>query len=207
MKKDFKINKDLSDYPGFEVVYRGKMFEIIHFEGKSKIKFEVAVRAPGTRLIIETKKDDEIALLMTKEIRRETNGYDYRLPGGKVFDSLEEYDLSKKQKDDFYLMVENGAKKEGREEAGILSGQYELIHVSRDGASVEWDLFYFVVKNAVFGEQELEEYEKGNIDIVVLNAQEIFDKLVNREIQEGRSADVLWLWLKQNGFLKFKTED
>lgn len=205
MGKELSIKQNnLDKLPGFEVMYRGKMFEIINFEGQSNIKFEVAVRAPGTRLIIETEKDGQKALLMTKEIRREVEGYDFRLPGGKVFDSLEQFDLSKKNEDDISLMVKNAAEKEGKEEAGIRGGDYEYLGVSKDGASVEWDLHYFKVTNAEFGEQELEEYEQGNIEIIILSAKEIFEKLSRREIQEGRSADMLWFWLQQNGFLNFQ---
>jgi hypothetical protein len=42
---------------------------------------------------------------------------------------------------------------------------------------------------------------------VELTAKEIFDKLVAGEIQEGRSADVLWRWLAQNGYMKFSDEE
>lgn len=195
----------LNEFPGFEVVYKGKMFEVVHFEGKSNMKFEVAVRAPGTRLIIETIKEGQKALLMTKEIRREADGYDYRLPGGKVFDSLEEFDLSRKNNDDILSKAENAARKEGREEAGVRGGDYQFICTAKAGASVEWDLYYFLVKNAEFGEQELEEYEKGEIETVVLSAKEIYTKLVSREVQEGRSADILWWWLSKNGFIEFRT--
>jgi len=130
MGKHLSIKQNnLDKLPGFEVMYRGKMFEIINFVGQSNTKFEVAVRAPGTRLIIETEKDGQKALLMTKEIRRETEGYDFRLPGGKVFDSLEQFDLSKKNEDDISLMVKNAAEKEGKEEAGIRGGAYEYLGV------------------------------------------------------------------------------
>jgi hypothetical protein len=35
---------------------------------------------------------DGSRILITKEWRNEQNGFDYRLPGGKVFDSLREYE-------------------------------------------------------------------------------------------------------------------
>jgi hypothetical protein len=87
-----KIESLDTNKPKFEVVYRGKMFEIVNWEGKPGVTFEAAVRAPGVRLIIETEKDGLKALLMTKEVRREATGVDFRLPGGKVFDSLEGLD-------------------------------------------------------------------------------------------------------------------
>lgn len=190
--------------PQFEVVYRGKMFEVVRWEGKPGIQFEAALRAPGVRLLIETKKDGMKALLMTKEIRRETGGADFRLPGGKVFDSLDELDAFRNSDNDIIPLVFEAARKESKEEAGINSGNYEIIEVSKAGASVEWDLYYIKVTDPEIGEQELEEYEEGDIETIILSPKEIFDKLSKREIKEGRSADILWLWLEHNKFIRFQ---
>lgn len=189
--------------PKFEVVYRGRMFEIVEWEGKPGIRFEAAVRAPGVRLIIETEKDGKKALLMTREVRREAGGVDYRLPGGKVFDSLDELDAHRESDMDIAPQAQAAAEREGKQEAGIVGGEYSQAEVSKAGASVEWDLHYFTVKNAAIREQELEESEKGDIETVVLSAEEIFEKLTKGEIREGRSAEKLWLWLARNGYIKF----
>lgn len=192
--------------PSPTVVYRGKMFEVVHFEGKPGVTFEAAVRSPGVRLLIECDVDGLKGLLMTREIRREAGGVDYRLPGGKVFDSLGELDAFRNGGGDMMPEAERAAAKEGREEAGVSGGMLSFVSVARAGASVEWDLFYFQLKNAEFGDQELEETEQGDIDTVRLSAREIFDKLVAGEVQEGRSADVLWRWLATNGLMKFSAE-
>ncbi len=197
-------NNKLEMRPNFEIAYRGKMFEIVTWEGKPGVKFEAAARAPGVRLIIETEKNGMKALLMTKEIRREAGGFDFRLPGGKVFDSLNELDQHRESGNDISPIAETAAKKEGKEEAGISGGEYTPIEISKAGASVEWDLHYFVVKNSEIGEQELEEHEQGDIETVILSAEEIFYKLSQREIKEGRSADILWSWLQKNDFIQFK---
>lgn len=173
--------------PKIEIVYRGKMFEIVQWEGKPGVMFEAAVRAPGVRLLIQTEKDNMKALLMTKEVRREVNGIDYRLPGGKVFDSLLELDAHRESGQDITHIAMEAARKEGREEAGISNGEFSSFGVSKAGASVEWDLHYFSIENAVIGEQDLEDGEQ--IQTVVLSAQEIFKKLLNGEVQEGRSAE------------------
>jgi 8-oxo-dGTP pyrophosphatase MutT (NUDIX family) len=141
---------------------------------------------------------------MTKEIRREAGGADYRLPGGKVFDSLDELDSHRDSGESIEPKALLAAQKEGKEEAGISGGTFEQLEVSTAGASVEWDLHYFKVTDANIGEQELEEHEQGDIETVVLSAEEIFEKLSKREIKEGRSADMLWSWLQQNGFIQFK---
>jgi ADP-ribose pyrophosphatase len=190
--------------PKFEIAYRGKMFEVVTWEGKPGVKFEAAVRAPGVRLLIETEKDGEKALLMTRELRREAGGWDYRLPGGKVFDTLEELDKHRESEQDITPLVEEAGKKEGEQEAGITGGEYHQVAVSKAGASVEWDLYYLKVTNATIGKQNLEEHEQGDIETIVLSAKEIFDKLTNREIKEGRSADILWSWLYDNSFIEFK---
>jgi 8-oxo-dGTP pyrophosphatase MutT (NUDIX family) len=135
---------------------------------------------------------------MTREIRREAGGWDYRLPGGKVFDSLDEFNKFREGGIDVAEKAKEAALNEGRQEAGITGGSVEFLELSKAGASVEWDLHYFLVTNAVIGDQDLEEVEKGDIQTVVLTGKEIFEKLVNREIKEGRSADMLWLWLEKN---------
>ena len=189
--------------PKIEIAYRGKMFEIINWEGKPGVMFEAAVRAPGVRLLIETEKDGMKALLMTKEVRREAVGVDYRLPGGKVFDSLSELDAHRDSGQDIAPVALKAAQKEGKEEAGIDGGDFTSLGVAKAGASVEWDLHYFTVRNAVIGEQDLEDGEQ--IQTVVLSAQEIFEKLSNGEVQEGRSAEKLWVWLAKNNLIDFKS--
>lgn len=189
--------------PKFEVAYKGKMFEIVKWEGKPGVMFEAAVRAPGVRLVIECEKDGQKALLMTKELRREAGGWDFRLPGGKVFDSLDELDRFREQGLDVSGKAKETAMKEGKEEAGISGGTFTPMGISKAGASVEWDLHYFLVQNADMGEQELEEHEQGDIETIKLSAQEIFDALVTRKVGEGRSADILWFWLAENGFIQF----
>jgi 8-oxo-dGTP pyrophosphatase MutT (NUDIX family) len=197
------MNSNLALNPTFSIAYRGTMFEIVTWEGKPGITFEAAVRAPGVRLLIETEKLGEKALLMTREMRREAGGYDIRLPGGKVFDSLDELDAFRIHNKDIVTLAQAAAIKEGKEEAGISEGTYELLEISKAGASVEWDLYYFKVVHSQQGEQHLEDSEQGDIDTIVITAREIFDKLCNREIKEGRSADMLWWWLQKNGYITF----
>lgn len=188
-----------------EVVYKGKMFEVIKWEGKPGVMFETAVRAPGVRLVIECDKDGQKALLMTKEFRRERGreGWDFRLPGGKVFDSLDELNQFREAGSNILVKAKDAAIKEGKEEAGISGGTFIPMGISKAGASVEWDLHYFLVQNAYIGDQELEEHEQGDIETIKMTAQEIFDALVSRKVQEGRSADILWFWLAENKFIQF----
>lgn len=73
-----------------KIVYQGKIIEVVQQTrktGDTEKLFEFARRSPGTRLIVRS--GDKV--LLTKEYRTETGNWDYRLPGGKVFDTLEEY--------------------------------------------------------------------------------------------------------------------
>ena len=188
--------------PKFEIVYKGKMFEVVRWEGKPGKMFEAAVRSPGVRVIIECEKDGQKALCMTSELRREAGGWDYRLPGGKVFDLLDEFNKFREEGIDMGEKAKEAAMRESREEAGLIDGKIDFLEISTAGASVEWDLHYFLVTDARFGEQQLEEDEQGDIKTVVLTGKEIFEKLVNREVKEGRSADMLWWWLEKNKIIK-----
>lgn len=189
--------------PQFEIAYRGKMFEVVTWEGKPGIKFEAAVRSPGVRMLIETEQDDIRGILMTKELRREAGGWDFRLPGGKVFDTLVELDVFREEGKDVSEKALIAAKRENEEEAGVTDGLYELVEISKAGASVEWDLYYYLVTNARIEEAKLTEDEKGDIETVFVSPKELFEKLLKREIKEGRSADILWWWLAKNEYIKF----
>ncbi|MFH1398767.1 MAG: hypothetical protein ABIG95_01515 [Candidatus Woesearchaeota archaeon] len=75
-------------------LYSGKIFEVLSQPmqaGSKTFDFEIVRRAPGIRLIIL----NDHKMLLTHEYRHELNGYDWRLPGGKVFDTLDEYNAHK----------------------------------------------------------------------------------------------------------------
>src|SRR5262245_50284096 len=70
---------------------RGRIFRLItqrmRLSDGSELDFEFAERAPGVRVLLTDGKN----ILLTKEWRVEIHAWDYRLPGGKVVDSLKEY--------------------------------------------------------------------------------------------------------------------
>jgi hypothetical protein len=187
-----------------EILYQGKMFEVIKFSPKPGVEFETAVRAPGVGLIIEYIKDGVKGLVMTKELRHNLEGskWDYRLPGGKVFDSLPEFNVFRESGGEIAGYALKAAELEAKQEVGVV-GTLEYLDTAKAGGSVEWDLHYFLLTDTDLGEQELEEHEKGEIEVVFLSMQEVFKKLVDKEIAEGRSADVLWRYLTQNNLISF----
>ena len=81
---------NLLEQSGDEVItYKGKIFEIVNTQmvkGDKTVTFEKARRAPGVRVIIANTKKQQ--LLLSREYRYELERDDYRLPGGKVFDTL-----------------------------------------------------------------------------------------------------------------------
>jgi hypothetical protein len=177
-----------------KIAYQGRMFEVVNFDvehepGKVET-FEKARRAPGTRLIIPTAK----GLLLTKEFRHELNATDFRLPGGKVFDSWDEYHDFLAGNKDILIPAIAKAKAEAKEEAGIETDDVTHVHTSRLGATVEWDLYYFVVGEHNRGEQDLGLGEK--IDVVEVTRDEAEAMCLDGRISEERSALVLLRFLK-----------
>ncbi len=176
--------------------YKGKIFEIFEKDveaGERTVKFEIARRAPGTRLIIPK----EGMILLTKEFRHELNGFDYRLPGGKVFDLFDDYLDSVKSEKNIEAEAEKAARKEALEEAGVVVKNIELFHKSVCGATVMWDLYYFIVKEFEETTQQLEEDE--DIEVVWIEKEKAKEMCLNGGISEERSALVLLRYLENRG--------
>jgi len=178
-----------------DVAYRGKLFELVHFEQDDGRVFEVARRAPGVRLIICDEANGKI--LLTKEYRQELGEWDYRLPGGKVFDSLEEYEAHRGSGDDIVEAAKKQAINEAQQEAGIEIASLDLYKKSVLGATVEWDLYVFETTNwqaSVLG-QELEVGEKIEADNWV--TFDVAKKMIlDGAMQEERIALILLQWLE-----------
>lgn len=174
----------------------GKIFELVHVTQPDGRVFEIARRAPGVRLIIHDKIQRKI--LLTKEHRQELGDWDYRLPGGKVFDSLEEYEAFRSSGKDIMPVAQNKAIAEAAEECGLKVSAPRLISKSVLGATVEWDLYVFEVIDfsRIEGGQSLEAGE-------TIEAEEWFDysraieMILQGHMQEERIALITLRWLKQ----------
>ena len=178
-----------------KIVYRGRIIEVVEQKVESDGKertFEFARRSPGARLIILT-PDGKI--LLTKEHRLEAGGYDYRLPGGKVFDTLLEYNEFLASGKDMLEKAKQAAAKEALEEVGLEIKKLDLFSVSKLGATMVWDLFYFVV--AWYEEhphgQHLEEGE--DIEIVQVGFDEAKEMCLYGRMREERSTAILLRFL------------
>ncbi len=180
-----------------ELLFEGKTFEIIKknfISGEKSSNIEIARRAPGVRLIII--KDSK--MLITREFRFELNAYDYRLPGGKVFDSLKEYKEALAKDSDILKHATKAAKKECLEETGLIAKNISHYLTSSAGLTVQWDLFYFIV-------DDFEENEKGQqlgfseeIYVEWKTFDEVKDMCLNGNIGEYRSVGVILSYLLKN---------
>lgn len=162
-------------------------------EGEKKcVKRTMVRRPPGIRALIINDKNE---ILLSREYRYELADWDFRLPGGKVFDSLEEY-KSSLENDTVMEHVIETVPKEVHEEVGLVVENPKLIKVSKDGASVIWDLYYFEIRN----------FEKAS-DGTQLEENEIvdgykwysFDKVIEmcreNKIHEDRTVGVLLTYI------------
>lgn len=159
--------------------------------GSKTVTFEKALRAPGVRLIVPL----DNKLLLTREFRHELNRHDYRLAGGKVMNSVEDYLLLRGNNEVLKQKAELAAISEAREELGIEVNELELQYISRAGATIEWDLYYFLVKQFEdLGEQNLETGEE--IERIWLQKDEVKQMCLDSRIDEERSAIALLRYLR-----------
>ena len=178
-----------------KVTYQGKIIEVVEQPmqiGGKNIVFEFARRSPGTRLIIP--QDGKV--ILSKEYRPEIKGYDFRIPGGKVFDTLEEYNAFLKSSGNIGDKARETAIKEAREEVGVAVEEMEFLGVSHCGATVEWDLYYFVVTK--FSQNALQNLETGeDITISPTDIEDARAMCLDGRIQEERSALMLLRYLNR----------
>lgn len=179
-----------------KIFSKGKLFELVHLAQKDGRIFEVARRAPGVRLIIADHGAQKV--LLTKEYRRELNGYDFRLPGGKVFDTLDEYEQHRRSGDNIQFAAENKAKAEGLEEAGVKISRLKLFRKSTLGATVEWDLYVFEAIEWSYSDngQQLEEGEDIEADIW-FTYDKVETMILEGKMQEERIALTLLQWIHE----------
>ena len=164
---------------------------------KKIIKRKMVRRPPGVRALILNKNDNQ-KILLSKEFRYELDKWDYRLPGGKVFDTL---DLYKEAiaRNDVQKYVDKSVAKEVLEEVGLIVKSQKLLKISHDGAGVIWDLFYYEIKDyeeSLDGAHlEENEFVEG---YVWKSFDEIIKMCIEQKINEERSVGVLLSYILQH---------
>lgn len=178
-------------------VYQGKFFEVLTkkllIDNQEKI-FETVKRSPGVRLIIINV--DKI--LLTREYRYEFDDYDYRLPGGKVFNSLGEYNNFLNTGRDIKQAAQAAAAKEAREETGLIIENLEYLETVSAGATVIWDLFIFVARDFSQDSQGQQLEVGEDIEVFWKSFEEVKNMCLNGEIKEDRAVGVLLKYLIKN---------
>lgn len=179
-----------------EIFAKGKLFELVHLKQDDGRVFEVARRAPGVRLIIHDQSAGKV--LLTKEFRQELGEWDYRLPGGKVFDSLDEFENFRASGNDIIEAAKAQALNEAQQEAGIEINELSLYKKSVLGATVEWDLYVFDTSDWQLSAngQELELGEKIEADSWVTYDQ-AHQMILDGAMAEERIALILLQWLNE----------
>jgi len=169
-----------------QIKYTGRIIEVVEEKHGNKT-FEFARRSPGVRaLIIDGNK-----MLLSKEFRVEINGYDYRLPGGKVFDTLEEY--RKHLGEDLVEFAKRAVEAEVSQEVGLKIKNPNLIKVSKAGATIIWDLYFFEIMEFTKGKQHTEDGEDITFDWYAFDEVKKFCR--DNQIQEDRSVAVILNYL------------
>jgi len=163
----------------------------VNSNGK-EFQLEKARRAPGVRLIIETPEGN---FLLNKEKRHYLKEIDYRLPGGKVFDRLKDYNDFLGTDGDIKMKAEEAAQLEALQEVGIRPLEIEYLCTSHCGATVDWDLIYFIVKKYKKEAQQLEDHE--DIETVEVTREELKEWALSGKIQEDRSVGVILKYLNK----------
>jgi ADP-ribose pyrophosphatase YjhB (NUDIX family) len=176
------------------ILWEWQIIELISFEvaiGEKRKMFERARRPPGVRVIMT--RDDRI--LLSCEYRREQGKYDYRLPGGKVIDTIAEM---RAFDGDIITEATDAAMREAREEAGVVIRHPELIHTSHCGANIEWDLYYFLATDFdETGEHDRDDEGESDLTTAWYTFDEVRSKILAGEMSEDRSVAVILKWMMQ----------
>ena len=137
-------------------------------------------------------------MLLTKEYRYELQDYDYRLPGGKVFDELKYYKKALKNNSNIQKFALEAAKKECLEETGLAVKKIKHFITSNAGLTVQWDMFYFIVEDFEISPsgQELEESEEIYPEWKTF--EEVKKLCLNGKIKEYRSVGIILSYLLKN---------
>lgn len=181
-----------------EIAFQGKIIELIHQKmqiGDKEMTYEIARRAPGVRLVVVDKEANKI--LLTKEYRRESDSWDYRLPGGKVFNKLSDYNAFLEKGGDIMNPVLEAVTREASEEINLEVRNPKLLHTSYCGATVDWTLYYFEITD--FEEEESgQELELGeDITINWFTFEEAQQHILDGNMHEDRSVGVLLKYLEK----------
>ena len=172
--------------PGERKVFSGKLGEVIQTVLPSGRVLERFRRPPGVRMVIVSAGK----ILLTEEYRRETGHVDLRLPGGKVFDDKESF-AEAVCTGQLNEAAEKAVAREALEEVGIVVSRAKLLTIAQAGATVEWDLYYFLVRDFAEAPDGPSPEEGEDIVPIWLGPEEIIAAIRKGRMSEWRSVGVL----------------
>lgn len=200
----------IQDLGGHAIEYGTRLFNVmthkVQFSDGIKKTFQYVRRSPGVRILTISGNK----MLITCEWRTEANSWDFRLPGGKVFDKISEYDqflssqaetlsaASTAKRESIEEFGKKIAAKELSEECGIVVNPVSLRHVytSRCGATVEWDLLYYEAQHQ-YDHSALSHlsHEGERVIMQWLNFDTVLDLCLKGVIGEDRTAALLMRYI------------
>ena len=178
-------------------VHKGHIIHVFETHLDDGRVLEVAARPPGVRIILHNKQTNQILLSCENRV---DIGQDFRLPGGKVRDSW----------DDWAQITDNptlndeiieAAAKEAREEVGYDVSNLNIFNVQTSGGpTINWDMYYLV--GTTFSDRGHQELEVGEqITFAWYPVKEVIDACLTGKIREGRSVAALLQYLHSVGQL------
>ncbi len=174
-----------------------KIVKIVHQDMKkwdNQITYEWAERSPWVRCIIVNTHWD---ICISKEHRTELNSwqwwYDYRLPWGKVFDSLSEYEDFLASWWSILNACMEACEREAKEEVGVTSKSLRHVHTSWCGTTMRRDLYYFQLTDIKIGTQELDGME--HIEFDRYSKEQVIELCLHWKIHEDRSVATLFRYI------------
>ena len=163
---------------------------------------ETTRRPPGVRIILI--KENKI--LLNHEYRLELNSWDWRVPGGKVFNKLKDY--LECPKTEIMEAAKVAARLEAHEEIGVTLNSLELCGISNAGSSIIWDLYYFTSDDFDFL-KDGKNLEVGELisESKWFTYKQIVEMCKHNIIQEGRSVAFLLRSILERRELQWLTID
>jgi 8-oxo-dGTP pyrophosphatase MutT (NUDIX family) len=189
----------------YKSVWTGTLWQAQQSLQPSGAVFERVLRIPGSRIIIVR----EGKVLLSIEKRNELGGKaDHRLPGGKVFGTIDEFQQYMSEGKDIVEASRASIAREALEEVGVVVDPTKLIYQYVDvlGATCSWDLHYWATEDfefhadgAQFQETEAEEIE-GFVWLSFADACKL--ALDKTQFSESRSAIALLTYASSKGYVK-----
>ncbi len=175
------------------VVFKSRLFAIartpMRKDDGTIVYFEKVIRGPGVRVLIEK----ESKILIAKEYRYEFEGYDFRLPGGKLFEDIDSY--LKNKGSDILKKAKRTAEKECLEETGWIVKIKKHLYTTNKSATIDLPLYYLSAEPVE--QKNNSEYKEYGEDIEVLwkTKKEVLNMCLKGLIREEMTAAFLIRYL------------